>query len=91
MKLRSKMKKVGGIDSILKLNSIEKKLPKLVRYDMAERDVQEWEDTKKEFAKKYGLKKIVTGKKNKFSNLQKWSKLRKISRIQMNSRTLSTF
>ena len=62
MKLTKVMDKVGGLKGVLKLDNLEKKLPRLVKYEMLDRDKKEWDDTKKEFAKKYGLKKIVNGK-----------------------------
>jgi hypothetical protein len=47
------------VKGVLKLDNGEKKLPRLVQYDMLERDLKEWDQTKKEFARRYDLKKIV--------------------------------
>lgn len=51
--------RIGGVKGLLRLDNVEKKLPRLVQYDMLERDLKEWDQTKKEFAKRYNLKKII--------------------------------
>ena len=51
--------RIGGVKGVIKMDNGEKKLPRLVQYDMRERDVAEWAQTKKEFAKRYNLKKII--------------------------------
>jgi hypothetical protein len=56
---KSVNQRLGGVKGVLKIDEGEKKLPRLVQYDMLERDNAEWNQTKKEFAKRYNLKKIV--------------------------------
>ena len=51
--------RIGGVKGVLKIENGEKKLPKLVQYEMLDRDVAEWKQTKKEFAKRYNLKKVI--------------------------------
>lgn len=51
--------RIGGVKGVIKMDNGEKKLPRLVQYDMRERDVAEWAQTKKEFAKLYNLRKII--------------------------------
>ena len=55
--------RIGGVKGVLKLDNVEKKLPRLVQYDMLERDLKEWDQTKKEFARRYDLKKVIDCKK----------------------------
>ena len=61
MKLRGSINKAGGVQKLLSTDDMEKKLPRLVKYEMKERDFKEWGDTKKEFARRYNLKKIING------------------------------
>lgn len=53
------MMRQTGAKGILKIEAVESKLPKLVKYNLEGSERQEWLDTKIRFARQFNLKKKI--------------------------------